>query len=652
MFLWEATLKPLYTFVANVLAAAFEVLGDAIKVITDIFDALFGDIAPGIDIFELLHAGLDAICNIIKTIVKVAFTPFKIALAVIKTVVLMVIQKFKDFLAIIKPVTDFLAEKLKPILDAISATFGAISNTVGGFIDVLGGAWDALTNWSDEVIHGKEAVDELGNSVARLTEDEITAFAAELASTVREIDSLDSSIETVVREIGNLEQANADLVAQIADVTRIDEITSSLDYYKRSSKDASYATKIFDRELRTAQTELLKTMGLLDGMNETLDEYGDTQKRNNLAVMKIRYRAKKEGRELTEEEEKQIAKIELANEELRIKVEEEQIRMDDIEETALSEQKERVDDRIRSLEKEKEAIEDKAQTEVEKLQKEIDANNNSILEKTLSLNQFAVDRRAAIDRLNDELMIKQDTFNADEIAKIETQSSLKLDEIDGFIIASEEKWKIHYGKLTAMANGEIPGDDTGEDDDDTGNKIPPPKEEPKEEPKTHKVIKSTVYVKYTGRDPDTGELVGVYNSLIRSSSGKEKKFNSYAWHNPDERTSAKNAAQAWSTENYPKWKEIGWEKGGYISQLSRGVLHPGEYVLPKKVVNLLDTLVASPASAGAAYNSRSEKETHTIERDSGTNINIYGTINLPNVQDVDSFMRELHRRARIAGARV
>jgi len=647
MFYWAATFKPLYTFIANVLAGAFEILGDTISVITDIFESMFGEIGPGVDIFELLNASLDAACTIIKNVVKTAFVPFKIALAVIKTVVLIVIQKFKDFLAVIKPVTDFLTEKLKPILDAISATFGVVKNAVGGFTDGLKSAWGALTNWSEEVIHGKETVDELGN-VVNHTADEITDFAADIATTVRAIGDYDDAIETAVQEVKDLEEANKDLVSQIADLTRIDEITSSLDYFKKSSKNATYATQIFDDELRNAQMELLKTQGLLDGMNETLDEYGDTQKKNNLAIMKIRYQAKKEGRDLTEDEENQIGDLELANEGLRIKVQEEQIRMDDIQETALRTGKENVAERIKQLEDEKDAIKGKAKTEVEKVQEEIDANNVAILDKTLALNKFAVDRQAAVDKLNNELLSKQSIFNSDELTSIETQSGLKLTEIDTFITDSESKWRNHYAYLSGLAGGEVPsGGATTNPPTPTPTPTPPPPPPPPYNGGTDddpdEPTPTTSYQVASAYGVDTGRTM---KANLKSTSGVMRTLTEL----PYSATTRSMIATVIRNilARFPVGQGLSWESGGYIPSDAYGKVHAGEYVLPKKIVSLLDSLVQNPSSVGDR-----KQPSHIIDGGdrSVRNINIYGNINLPSVQNVDDFMRELQRRSRTAGAR-
>jgi len=607
MAIWDATLRPLYTFVAEVLGNAFSLLVDAISIVTDAFNDLFGGLAPGIDIFELFSSVIDGVCNIIKKGVEIAFIPIKVALAVIKTVVEKVIEVFKWLWDLLSPFIDFLASTFKPIIDAISGALNAVGDAVGGFIDWLGNGVDAVSSWADEVLHGKDAVDEFGNSVGRLTDEEITDFAAELAESVRNLEEYDKNIETATNEIKELRKANVDLNEELRKAVRIEEITRSLDDYKRSSTDASYATKIFDDELRVAQTELLKTQSLLDGINETVDEYGDTQKKNNLEISKIRYRARLEGRELTEDEERRINELELANEGLRIKVEEEQIRMDDIEEQTLRNQQNRVDQRILQLKEEKDALKDKSDSEIENLQKEIDANKTAIDEKLAAIGEWNTKRKAEADKLNNDLLRRMKRFHDDELAEISTQSGLKLDEIDDYITDSETKWKNHYSYLSGLSG-------SGFNIEDTINS-----------PNTITKAEAMVGPMQYGQE----HLRPWYYT---SSSGKVKQGLGGDYHVGD---------------------KVGWAKGGYVpSDLYNQTIHGGEYILPRNIVNLLDSLVSSPATVEADYRRTSSRDMKPMTQTRTQNINIYGNISLPQVQNVDQFMKELQRRSRSAGARL
>ncbi|GAH53584.1 unnamed protein product [marine sediment metagenome] len=105
---------------------------------------------------------------------------------------------------------------------------------------------------------------------------------------------------------------------------------------------------------------------------------------------------------------------------------------------------------------------------------------------------------------------------------------------------------------------------------------------------------------------------------------------------------------------YRPGKPLSWQQGGYISKLSEGILHPGEYVLPKKIVDLLNLLVSRPPSPAQvlARERPSPISPSPMPGTTDTHIHFYGDVILHGVQDVDAFMEELHRRSRVAGARL
>jgi len=517
-----------------------------------------------------------------------------------------------------------IGEKMVPTMHAwegsmlyLAERIDIISNSIGWLMDRFSAVWRMWGGWADALTGATEKTESLAESTD-YTSEEITAFAANLASTIKTIGDYNESIGKATDEIIELERANAEMLERIQDLTRIQEITDDFKNLKLSTEDATYTQQIFDDELRMAQIELLKTKSLIIGLREEMDEYGDLTKKNNLEIMKIRYKAKVAGRELTEAEEKQIEELELANEGLRIKIEEEAIKIDDIEEQALRDQEKRVGDRKRQLEEEEQALEDKTQTELEKLQEEITANEFAITTKLGQIKQWSIDRKAAMDHLHEELLSKLETFDAEELASIETQSGLKLGEIQGFIDGSEKLWYDHYQYLKDLWNTYPSPEEPG----GGGGGAPPAPEEP-----SYHIAKV---------EPMIGPLLpGTVRPWYYTSTSGTKK------------TGAEG--------DYDMGETIPWELGGYVSRLTKSLLHPGEYVLPKKVVDLLDILVSRPPSP-TQIASKERAMTHTYSApasetvDSG--VHIYGDIHLHGVQDVDAFMEELHRRSRTAGARL
>jgi len=487
-----------------------------------------------------------------------------------------------------------------------------IGNSIDWLMDRFAGVWDMWRDWGAFLFGGTEAVSEF-KEVIKYTEEEITEFSATLSETIRTIGDYNESIGKATDEIKVLSDANVELLEKIKDLTRIKEITDDFKNLKLSTKDATYTQKIFDDELRVAQIELLKTKALLQDLGEAVDEYGDETKRNNLKVMKIRYKAKIEGRELTEDEEKQIEELELANEGLRIKIEEEAIKIDDIQEQALRDKQNRVDERKRQLEDEERALKDKAKTEIEKLREEVEANELAISTKLDQISQWAIERKEAIDTLDAELLSKLETFNEEELASIETQSGLKLGEIGGFIYDSEKAWYEHYKYLKGL--WETYPSPTG-----------PPLEPT--EPEAPYVI--------TKIEPFVGPI----------QPGREHLRPYYY-------TSSSGVRKTGLKGDYEMGQGIPWEHGGYVPKITEALLHPGEYVLPKKIVDLLDSLVSRPPTPSQVLaRERSPISPSPVSETADTYIHFYGDIILHGVQDVDAFMEELHRRTRVAGARL
>ena len=83
------------------------------------------------------------------------------------------------------------------------------------------------------------------------------------------------------------------------------------------------------RELKESYLDLLPAIKEVAG---EMDEFSDEQAKNRLKIKKIRYAAAKEGRDLTEAEEAEIKRLELANEGLGISYDELAIEQDDMQE--------------------------------------------------------------------------------------------------------------------------------------------------------------------------------------------------------------------------------------------------------------------------------------------------------------------------------
>jgi TP901 family phage tail tape measure protein len=476
-----------------------------------------------------------------------------------------VIKYFEGLWALLKPLVEWLASTFKPVIDAIGGAIDAIAGGLGWLADRFGEAWDATQKWADEVLYGEKAATALTNALAH-SEEEINEMAASLSEAHRQLTDLNANIETATDEISRLRDTNAELVDEIDRLRKIKVLSTDLELLTKSTKDATWAQEIFDNELRSAQIELLQTKALVEELEGVMDEYGDVTKKNNLEIMKIRHKARKEGRELTEEEEKLIEELELENESLRIKIEEEAIKIDEIQEEQLAEQERRVNDRKQQLKDERDALKEKAKDEIQMLQEELRANKRTIEEKLDAIEEWSAERRKVRKVLLADLQELQTNWSSEELEQIQTLSGLKLEEIDRFIDESERKWRNHYRRLAEMSGGEI-----------------------------------------------------VAPAVVERSTEKARARNQ-ARQGPLARREGIRSMQT----------------GGFIPHDMDVRLHSGEYVIPEKIVRLLDKLVTrqdtfTPIRRGARIK----------------NINIYGDINLPNVTDYNSFMREFEKRARL-----
>jgi len=220
------------------------------------------------------------------------------------------------------------------IINAVGTFPQTIQENIGGPVgDVLAGASDAFTKGIFPIYGFLDAIGNLG---------------AEVADTDGKMQEFTEALAVQYDEMGNVETAMGNLDYL--------QLSSDLSEMSMATWESIDATTIFDTELQNAVIACQNLAAEIQILKDENAAYALDMQKNNLEIMKIRFEADSQGRELTDKEKARIAELKLANDELRINKLENNIAITESNNELTENATVKVQERIDAMEIEKQAF--------------------------------------------------------------------------------------------------------------------------------------------------------------------------------------------------------------------------------------------------------------------------------------------------------
>lgn len=246
--------------------------------------------------------------------------------------------------------TEFLEVSMRAAVAGVSNTFTAV-DVLTSVVNAYGLEAEEAERISDilftTVKRGKTTFSELGSSIGRLVAisaqvgvsfEEVSAAIATLTKQGQSTDDAVTALRSTMKSFLIPQEELQDVINRVAVAQGFasDEFLVAMDALMNAERAVVSTNSEYDNQVRV----LGDLQGVYDVLNDSLketagemDDLGDTMAVNRLEIREIRLTARNEGRKLTEQEIRDIAAIELANENLGVSHDKLSIKQDNAKET-------------------------------------------------------------------------------------------------------------------------------------------------------------------------------------------------------------------------------------------------------------------------------------------------------------------------------